>query len=590
MPPPAPPPPPPPPPPPAAECPDLGRPPEAVATNAACRIEPSVGTFTPEVEWKKATFAVAPASDQVMMTPIVISIDGDDRPEILFVTYDQSQDPASAVLRAVAGDSGADVFSITGQGLEPTSGLAAADLDRDGTIEIVAVTRERAKAFTSAGQLLWTSPPIGAHIDGDSDNPAIGDMDGDGSPEIVVGRAILRADGTLRGAGAHGIGSTELNAGTTSFPVDLDADGIQEVITGNAAYDPEGQAIWSNGEDDGYVAVADFDHDGRGEVVVSDGGGLRLQAGDGTVLWRRPIPGAFVRAYGGPPTVADFDGDGEPEIGVAANNTYTVFDGDGTELWQKATQDVSSGNTGSSVYDFEGDGIAEAVYADETRVWVFNGPDGGVKLESTEHTSYTWLEYPVIADADGDGETEIVFGNSKLGGFLGTDVGITVLGDASSSWRPSRRVWNQHAYHLTNVDDDGTIPRTAELNWLTFNSFRSGDLTPAAGNDLADLFLDVHDTCADECASDTFVVFARAGNRGLLSAEGRLVVSAETASGAFELDRRTVLVAPGSVSASERIEIGGITAGGIVRITVTLETAAPECEAAVETASFEPCP
>ncbi len=42
--------------------------------------------------------------------------------------------------------------------------------------------------------------------------------------------------------------------------------------------------------------------------------------------------------------------------------------------WQATTNDASSGNTGSAVFDFEGDGIAEAVYADETRLWSFAGP------------------------------------------------------------------------------------------------------------------------------------------------------------------------------------------------------------------------
>ena len=183
------------------------------------------------------------------------------------------------------------------------------------------------------------------------------------------------------GAGSHGIGSNGVY-GTTSFAADLDGDGTQEVVTGNALYDPDGNTLWYNSESDGYVAVADFDADGVAEIVVSAGASIRVQDVDGTVWWTTAIPRAS-GSYGGPPTVADFDGDGEPEVGVAANSSYTVFDTDGAVLWQVTTQDSSSGVTGSAVFDFEGDGVAEAIYGDETRLWAFSGPDGSVKLEST---------------------------------------------------------------------------------------------------------------------------------------------------------------------------------------------------------------
>src|SRR5690606_9321374 len=102
------------------------------------------------------------------------------------------------------------------------------------------------------------------------------------------------------------------------------------------------------------------------------------------------------------------------------------------------------GVTGSSVYDFEGDGVAEIVYADEHDVWVFAGNDGAVKLKFEQHNSGTGLEYPTIADVDNDGEVEIVFCSEE-----GAVTGLTVLGDMNHSWRPGRKLWNQHAYHIT---------------------------------------------------------------------------------------------------------------------------------------------
>ena len=101
-------------------------------------------------------------------------------------------------------------------------------------------------------------------------------------------------------------------------------------------------------------------------------GELRLQDHDGSVIWAKNVTGSEI----GPPTVADLDGDGEPEIGVAGRNQYVVLEADGTFKWSRQTQDHSSGFTGSSVFDFEGDGASEIVYADETRLWVFDGATG----------------------------------------------------------------------------------------------------------------------------------------------------------------------------------------------------------------------
>jgi uncharacterized repeat protein (TIGR01451 family) len=37
---------------------------------------------------------------------------------------------------------------------------------------------------------------------------------------------------------------------------------------------------------------------------------------------------------------------------------------------------------------------------------------------------------------------------------------------------PTRKIWNQHTYHITNVNDDGTIPQFETPSWLTHNTYR----------------------------------------------------------------------------------------------------------------------
>src|SRR6185312_3947865 len=83
---------------------------------------------------------------------------------------------------------------------------------------------------------------------------------------------------------------------------------------------------------------------------------------------------------GGPPTIANFDDDPEPEFALAGGYAYVIFDHDGTRKWYEVTQDTSSRATGSSVFDFEGDGVAEVLYNDELAFRAFRGPTGDVYL------------------------------------------------------------------------------------------------------------------------------------------------------------------------------------------------------------------
>ena len=50
---------------------------------------------------------------------------------------------------------------------------------------------------------------------------------------------------------------------------------------------------------------------------------------------------------------------------------------------------------------------------------------------------------------------------------------LQVFGEAESRWVQARRIWNQHAYYVTNVKEDGTLPREPVNNWESFNTFRT---------------------------------------------------------------------------------------------------------------------
>lgn len=482
--------------------------PADVEIDGSCLFEAEEGYFKPVVEWQWSKAVGSAGHDDVMMTPVVGDVDRDGMPEIVFTSYTGTGYTVSGALTILSGDGAGEEGSWTSVGgYSPcgSGGVALGDLEGDGLPEIVFVTSDtRVVAMHADGSLLWASEsrPLDFTV---MSYPVLADLDADGQVEIIAGRAIFTSDGLLAGVGAWGQG------GSYAIPVvaDLDMDGIQEVVVGNAAYHKDGSALWTNEQPDGWTAVGDFDMDGMGEVVSVKDGSAWLFDQDGTLLWGPVVvPGGG----GGPPTVADFDGDGAPEVGVAGYEGYVVYDTDGTELWMQVTTDYSSARTGSSVFDFEGDGAWEVVYGDELILWVFDGATGAPLLADDRHSSWTLFEYPVIVDVDADGEAEIVLANNDSinPGWQG----ISVFGDATGSWAPTTPVWNQHAYHITNVEDDLSIPTHPVMNWNSgHNSFRAGGLRDRPGLVAPDLEVDVISVCWT-CVPAWVELAAQVTNRG----------------------------------------------------------------------------
>ena len=572
------------------------------------------GRFNPQLQctWEPGPGDPRPAWAHILSTPMVadFNLNEDDdliRPSIVF-TSDDGEDGSSelptGVIRVIDGETCALQATLDMQLTSHSSPPAIGDLDGDGTPEIVANKAGGGLvAFAydrEAGEWVvrWRSTFADGRVweraGGGWGGPGIHDLDDDGVPEVLRGGTVFDADGVLvdDSLGYLVIGTTTANG---SAAADYDDDGRVEIATGDGVWEWRdgtwAAEVWfaaSASTTRGYTAIGDFDVPpadgeifGAAQVVVVRSGTARVQSLTGRV-WFGPValPGG---GTGGPPTVSDFDDDKRAKFAIASHGAYTVFDldcraEDGSGecasgrtdgiLWTRTSQDFSSSQTGSSVFDFEGDGAAEAIYADECFVRVYDGTTGDV-VYSQYTSSCTWQENPVVADVDGDLNSELIVpSNTNCGepligrvceglepggidpqfagvqceedadcvsrscvagycrcvddegccpggcgdsGFVcaappaGTPGagntcraahtrgarGIRVYRDALDRWVNSRPVWNQHAYFVTNVEDDGTIPATsdARLNWRVegLNNYRQnieGDLRALAAPDI----------------------------------------------------------------------------------------------------------
>jgi hypothetical protein len=487
-------------------------------TSGACQVKPDPGSFAPKLKWAWTGSTVLSSYRQVMSMPVVApledtngdgKVDGNDIPAVVFIAFSGSNYQSDGVLRALSGKDGHELWTLADSRYRvyPEGTPAVADLDNDGYVEIIVPKSGGGSLVVDhTGAVKWVSAYPSNAIMGAA---SIADLNGDGIPEISFGNTILNANGSLRWQGS-GDAARYFAAGVA----DLDMDGTPEVIVGASAYSKTGTLLWNNSSigAGSYIAIGNFDTDPYPEIVVVRSGSIYLLNHDGTVKWGPVfLPGGG----GGPPTIADMDGDGVPEIGVAGASRYVAFRADGSILWSATTSDYSSAQTGSSVFDFDGDGNAEVVYADEHTLWVYDGKTGKV-LFKTPNTSGTLFELPVIADVDGDGHADIVLCINDYA-FSGYGSGIRVYSDANNTWVPTRRIWNQHGYHITNINDDGSVPRVEQNSWQVNNSYRLNaqpGIEPTATADLTASYLRLQ----DNGGLTPSLLTARIGNGGARAA------------------------------------------------------------------------
>lgn len=458
------------------------------ATAVAAPPAPPCGVLAPmtaELEWE---WTASDGFGRVVSAPVVADVDADGAVEVVFIGHET--DLALSIagdqpgrLRALSGVDGAEKWTAAA-GPTWAGGIAVGELDGKPGLEIVAVAYADSPEGKNCpgvldvlptpycsrflmgrlvcisgktGETLWTSEPFNAATTdlARAGAPAVVDLDEDGLPEIAFGNTVFSGlDGRLQWVGSSGRGTG--GHAFMTVAADVDGDGSPELVAGNTAYNNGGVIAWtSTVGDTNASAPADLDGDGDMEVFVNgpNGNSVIIDGKTGQVV-TGPVNTGLVGCCASAPAVADVTSSSPGlEIITVGDDQLKVLNSQLELLWSRPVLDPD-GAAGAIAFDFDGNGLAEVVYADRSAVYILRGADGQVMLE-LERTSTAGLDLPIVADVDGDGKAELLV-TLDDGGAGGP--GLRLYRDALDTWVGARPIWNQHAFSPRSVFDSGSIP------------------------------------------------------------------------------------------------------------------------------------
>ncbi len=374
---------------------------------------------------------------------------------------------------------------------------AIGDVNGDGFPDVVGITVDnRIRAVDHLGAVLWTSeafPMLWPSI-------TLADLTGDGTAEVIGDVGVVHGDdGTTIATLAQGA----QYPWRTPATVDVDFDGTQEILLGDRLYSHLGVQQWRQAGNalTGFNAVVQLDSDDAPEFATVRGSELHFVEHTGEFLRKVSLPDA----YGGPPCAADLDFDGLMEVVVPSLGHITAFHGDLTIFWQRATNDPS-GSAGCSIADLDADGSAEILYADETDFYVLNGATGATRFVDPAHTSITQFEYPVVVDVDGDHQLEVLVSR--------TEGGVAVY--RAPQWRAAAgSSWSTQDFRELNVSDDGQVVAFPEPSWVAGIGQAERVTTVSDPPPSVDFQVEWQSTCQHKCvARKRFELQFRIANTG----------------------------------------------------------------------------
>jgi RHS repeat-associated protein len=275
----------------------------------------------------------------------------------------------TATVKVLDPATGAMKLSFAPYGNNFTGGarVAAADLNADGVADVITGPGHgggsQIKVFdgTTGKPFKGTLGSFNAFAAGATDGVfvAAGDVNGDGTPDIVVGTDQASSPSIRIFSGSTGalLGTIPLSpdfaGGARVAAGDVNGDGNADIIAAAGPGGPPQVAVFDgtnlkqvysffafdpNSKDGVYVASGDVNADGRADIIAGRGGGApQVAAFSGADLSTRLNFLAFDSSFTGGVRVGvtDAEGDGRPEIVAAAgpgDGAVRLFDITGTQV------------------------------------------------------------------------------------------------------------------------------------------------------------------------------------------------------------------------------------------------------------------
>ena len=446
-------------------------------------------TPMPEVSWELSLELEIHNEEGPFGSPVVIS--GSDGRTLIMA---EGSDSGSHALVGYDGATGEQVFSHQvrwgdANGATAFKGSAPGSRDLYGTVN------------DTVGHLTLVNVDAGTTVEtaasGRNWTTVTRDIEHDGAVEILTGTYSAELDGSLIET------YTDVLFTMTPTVADTDGDGIDELYNawGRQTVDGSTSIAWEGLSDTSvtyrYLYGGLVRHEGTVVFAGQDGHSHFVADLDGVPRWvHPPFDGDEVAESLGALALGDIDGDGEPELFARHEENVVARDLDGAALWQVESSDDRFWAEGSvAMADLDADGVYELIVWGSRGLMVLRGTDGAVLAHYEQAVTLAIVMPPIVADVDGDGSTEIVVTGSRADGDLYRQDRLFVFGPASGRWARTRPVWNQVAYDVTSVRDDGTVPAFPRANHETYNSWRA---QPAHDGDHPDLEIEVIETCRDE--------------------------------------------------------------------------------------------
>jgi hypothetical protein len=268
---------------------------------------------------------------------------------------------------------------------------------------------DHAVSFASPALLAATPTPAGI---------AIGDLNGDGKPDLAVANGSVDPD-----EGQVGTVSIRLNRGDGTFKPRRDYE------------DTPGPAA---------IAIADLNRDGKPDLATANFDGsvsTLFNSGDGSFRVEHDYPTGDRTAS---IAVADVNGDGAPDLvaTVADNNAVDVLLNDGEGGFkQRAAYTTGPSPWDVAAGDLNGDGATDLAVADfssSNSVTILLNDGHGAFGSRHEYAAGSQPLSVAIADLNGDGTPDLAV--SHFGG-VGHSNSVSVLRNDGHGRFPSRRTY-----------------------------------------------------------------------------------------------------------------------------------------------------